>query len=162
MGECEINEKPVIFLADTGSNKTIINKKVINFHNNKYDDFNKMFSQLKDIKHTSLESRVKIKIGEWIFSDVLISKNLVKKCIIGMDILSICPPTKDFIHNLKAISTIALIQLDSKDSNTTQISQSTRMQFSKIIKITLIFITSQTIKIQPVSTIEKKTKTQIF
>jgi hypothetical protein len=46
--------------------------------------------------------KCKIMIGNWVFlADVLISNNLITTCIIGLDILSIFPPTKLIISNLK-------------------------------------------------------------
>ena len=95
-----------MYLADTGSNKTIINKNVNNIKDNTYGPIR----QFKQSVLTAEEHRAhiigikkcKIRIGNWLFvTELLISNNLIQKCIIGMDILSICPPTKDVIKEFK-------------------------------------------------------------
>ena len=114
-GECELNGFPVSFLADTGSSRTIVNKNVLNFNNNEY-------GPLRNFKHNIITAdghraqiigvkKCKIRIGYWTtIIDVLISNNLIKNCIIGMDILSICPSTKKSIQNLQSIINVCTHQ----------------------------------------------------
>ena len=114
-GECELNGFPVSFLADTGSSRTIVNKNVLNLNNNEY-------GPLRNFKHNIITAeghraqiigvkKCKIRIGNWTtIIDVLISNNLIKNCIIGMDILSICPSTKKSIQNLQSIINVCTHQ----------------------------------------------------
>ena len=105
-GECEINDKRVIFLADTGSNKTIVNKNVINMNKSEYRQIRQFKQNVVTAEghraHIIGIVKCKIKIGDSIIiSDVLISNNLIKSCIIGMDILSVCPLTRNIILELQ-------------------------------------------------------------
>ena len=105
-GECEINDKSVMFLADTGSNKTIVNKNVINLNNNKYGTIRAYKKNIITAEGQRAQIigiiKCKIRIGNWVYiTDVLVSNNLIKSCIIGMDMLSICPHTNNAIKNLQ-------------------------------------------------------------
>ena len=70
--------------------------------------------------------KVKIQIGEWIFvTDVLISNNLIKTCIIGMDILSILPSVKNVISDLQSAIQASTKTLKHKRQTTIPTQQNT-------------------------------------
>ena len=99
-GECEIDNHITKFLADTGSNKTIVHKSLIDIHNNEHGHIRHFKSQVLTAEGQRANiigiKKCKITVGNWVFlADVLISSNLITTCIIGLDILSIFPPTKE-------------------------------------------------------------------
>ena len=105
-GECEINNIPTTFLADTGCQQTIIHKNTIELNNNEWGyikPFNTNVLTAEGQKANIIGiKQCKIQIGQWTgCHNILISNNLIKKCIIGMDILNICSATKHIIESFK-------------------------------------------------------------
>ena len=88
-GECEINNMPTTFLADTGCQQTIIHKNTIDLNNNEWGyikPFNTNVLTAEGQKANIIGiKQCKIQIGQWTgCHNILISNNLIKKCIIGI------------------------------------------------------------------------------
>ena len=99
-----------------------MNKNTVNLNNNDYGTIRAFKQNVLTAEghhaHIIGIKKCKIKIGEWIFvTDVLISNNLIRKCIIGMDILSICPPTMSTISELQRIIEECTFKLTQKREN---------------------------------------------
>ena len=102
---CLLNNQHVNILIDTGSNTTIFKDKAINLQNTALSKFNQRVctaagqpAQIKGKLRSTLE------IGTWkCITDVLISSDLIRDGIIGLDILSVCPFTKPLIDQLREI-----------------------------------------------------------
>ena len=107
-GECQINNHITTFLADTGSSNTVIHKSLLNMHDNEYGKMRNLRSKVltADGKQANIigVKTCKIMIGNWVVvTEVLVSNNLISKCIIGLDVLSIFPPTKQLISDFHSI-----------------------------------------------------------
>ena len=90
--------------------------------------------------------KCKIKLGEWIFvADVLVSNNLIKTCIIGMDILSICPPTQKVIQEFEKIieDCTKIVREHRKLDHNKQMFNLNNAIFSGKVKLLLNLLTGQ-------------------
>ena len=94
-------------MVDTGSHKTLVNITAIDVNNN-------TFGILKPYRHNVYTAEGKkanilgtkicqIRIGQnWTCSmEILLAKNLIKPCIMGMDFLTMCPITNNILNTLR-------------------------------------------------------------
>ena len=102
----EINNRPVEFLIDTGCDKTIVHISAININDNRYGKLEpcpfKVITANGSRTKIIGQKRYKISIGNWnCITDLIISTNTVRKCILGIDILELCPYTQAAIQTLR-------------------------------------------------------------
>ena len=101
-----MNEVLVKFVTDTGSPVTIINEQtrikigaIVNTNVNKK---HKMITANGATSKILGSARAKLRIKEWeTEADVLVIENLVKDCLLGLDILESCPLTSRPMKNLR-------------------------------------------------------------
>jgi hypothetical protein len=113
MGIGELNNQPIKYLADTGSNRTIVNINALEPSDDKYENI----KPIKGIKLVLAEGQPCQILGEKIYkialddawsikAPVIVSTQLLQNWIIGMDILTKYPGTRAIIGQLKyAIAT---------------------------------------------------------
>ena len=105
-GSCLIDDRLVTFTADTGCTITVVNKAVLENDKGQIEDLMPCnFSCIiADGQPAAImgQKRVKLVVGKKAcYTDVLVSPNLYKECLLGMDVLSTCPLSKDLISGLK-------------------------------------------------------------
>ncbi len=108
MGICELNNQPIKYLADTGSNRTIVNINAFELTVDKYEDI----LPIKGVRLVQAEGQPCTVLGQKFFkisldaiwsivTPVIISTQWLQPCIIGMDILSRYPGTKAIMEQLR-------------------------------------------------------------
>jgi hypothetical protein len=136
---CAINNEPVNFLTDTGSNRTIVNINTIDIYNHEYGPITAFKQkvlyangQIAEIIGTKL---CLIKVGDWsALFDILIAKHTIRPCILGLDVLTICPHTKPHIYSLKdAIRRCTKILHDTIQNNQKVIAYDELEEITKLI-----------------------------
>ena len=103
-GTCKINNKPVQFLLDTGSNRTLVQASILNVDNQQVQPFQHPVYTANGQKVPIIGSkRCKIQLdSNWSCTiDVLITNSMIRECIIGMDVLLRYPRIQNTILNLK-------------------------------------------------------------
>ena len=105
-GICKINEKPVNFLLDTGSNRTIVNINAIDVNNNVNGKLYKLNQNVLTANGQLVliigVKRCKLQINNFsCVMEILVVQNLVKECIIGMDFIMQCPSTNKIVTKLR-------------------------------------------------------------
>ena len=99
------------FLADIGANQTIMNERLVERDKIRPIDF-EIINACREMVMVIGVKTCKIQIGKRAcVVDVLICKDLVKDCLLGMDLLTTCPYflSKSFIRlNLKNVSPLKL------------------------------------------------------
>ena len=94
-------------MADTGCTLTIVDRKVLENASGTIDDIQPSVYTciIADGRPTAIigQKRVKITVGKnkSVYHNVLVSPNLYKDCLLGLDVLGSCPLTKDLIQELR-------------------------------------------------------------
>ena len=108
MGICELNNQPIKYLADTGSDRTIVNINALEPTADKYEGI----EPIKGVRLVQAEGQPCKILGQKFFkitmdtiwsivAPVIISTQLLQPCIIGMDILARYPGTKAIMEQLR-------------------------------------------------------------
>ena len=93
-------------LIDTGSNRKILRADVINLHDQRYGRIKKSSQKVCTAAGHSADIvgilACKIQIGDWnLVFPTIISSNIIREGILGLDILTQYPRTKSIIKQLR-------------------------------------------------------------
>ena len=98
-----IDDKPIEFLADIGTSRTIINERLVPIAERSHIQASgvELVTANGTLASVVGVKRCKIQLGDkTCLLDVLFSRDLVKDCLLGLDILSTSPYTRSAISKL--------------------------------------------------------------
>ena len=103
-GICMINEQPVRYIVDTGSQVTIVHERAIRKQQT-FEANDRLCTANGQVLHAKIIKNCQIKVGDFsCVMDIYISHELKSDCLIGMDLLAKCPMFNQFVNNLNKLS----------------------------------------------------------
>lgn len=118
-GICKLNDVLVVFQIDTGADISAINHKTFELIGAK--KIKNSATAIKLANGTAAQSfktLIKVQLADhFCIREVLVVPDLAKEFLLGQDILSICPTTKDLYNKLKIeVSKISSSSISTRDS----------------------------------------------
>ncbi|CAF0916241.1 unnamed protein product [Brachionus calyciflorus] len=103
-GVCKLNDILVDFRLDTGAVISAMDEETFYKVNASRIDGNRTFKRADGTLVNSFGALVKVQLANhYCHSVVLVVKNVSKSFILGQDILSVCPTTRDLYENFKSV-----------------------------------------------------------